>query len=233
MGKEDKEFQDGLYSLALEPENIWDFVTFFNQQFDEFNGNKRGQGLLLEDHIDKAIAVNELLLGQEMRKTQSLQNTIEKAIHPVLALDINGHIIQMNDEAAELFKIESQQSYFLNFLSQHSRNQICEVLNRLSRIKNGVRPEFIELMEIEMVVGEASHLVCIAPYELEADRYCLLVQGMEIKWPDYLTPIVRDKFELTETEGEVFRLIAEGTSVNDISKIRKTSIKACRQPSRA
>ncbi|MEP0192051.1 MAG: alpha/beta fold hydrolase [Erythrobacter sp.] len=225
---EQRDFSDGLYALALEPESLGEFAAFFNPFFEDLEGDEAGQKLVAEDRIIKAMVIADLLIDQENQRNRDLHHTITHALHPMLALDVHGKVIEINSEAIELLGIDRDLPHFRELLTQESRNLIDTHIRQLSQYQRAGRRDYVDLIELETRGSELPKFCSISQWEVGDDRYCLFLQFLEVKWPRRLTSTVQQKFGFTQSETEVFILLCEGSSAQDIAERRQTSIATVR-----
>jgi len=228
MTDSDSKFSNGLFSIALAPEKLYDFADSFNPLFETLDGNDIGKELLLESHIIQAMEVADLIVEKESSKSKSLRDTISRANHPMLALDTTGKILEVNNFALNFFSIKKKTHLHQFDLTDKSKNDLLGHLNKISDNSSDNEYSFIELLELEQTETTTSHFVCITPWKLEAEQYCLIVQAVNIRWPDHMDPLLRKTFKLTKSEIAVFRLLSEGMSINDTAELRNTSVSTIR-----
>ncbi len=224
----DSDFSAGLFAVALSPDRLYEFADAFNAFSATPEGQDRTQAVLDKDHVLKAIEVADLFIEKETSKSRSLRHSVNRANHPMLALDGRGNILESNELARALFKFDSGTSSFLNGFSEKSRNDLRVYLNRISSRKIEPGSHFIDLVELEQENPDRTIFVCLTPWKLDADGQCLLIQAINIKWPDHMTPLLKKAFGLTASEIEVFRLLSEGLSVADTAERRVTSVATVR-----
>lgn len=228
MTKPEADFSAGLFAVALSPERFYEFAEAFNDYTSISDGNHLTRAALDKDHVQKAIQVADLFIEKETSKAKNLRHSIQNANHPVLAVDVNGDIVESNVLALELFALDTLSSSFIESLKKPSQLTLREYLKKISIQSFGTNPHFIELIELEQKNTDRKFFVCLTPWDLDTDTQCLLIQAINIRWPNHMTPLLKKAFGLTTSEIEIFRLIAEGVSVTETATQRKTSVATVR-----
>lgn len=228
MTTPDTDFSSGLFSIALSPGRFYEFAHVFNSYLDVSEDDERVQKVLNPDHVLQAIEVADLFIEKETSKSRSLRHSVNRANHPMLALDDHGNILEINDIAKSVFSLPNTDIPFQNSFTEKSKNDLRKYLNKVSVQNFEPDSNFIDLIELEREDPEQTYFVCLTPWKLDGDKYCLLIQAINIRWPKHMTPLLRKTFNLTTSEIEVFRMISEGVSVNDIAEKRATSITTVR-----
>ena len=229
MALNDSEFSDSLFSVALAPNKLHSFIDTFNDVVEKFNNDEAAiKNSFSEEYILQAMSVADLLIDKETSKSHSIKHTIRNSTQPILALDSTGHIIEINNMATDIFSVTNKSKTFKAYLSESSRDELHFYLNKISALPLNADLSFIDLIELETKDDGLSHFVCVTPWKVKANQYFLLIQSVNIHWPEHMTPLLKTTFGLTQSESAVFRLLSEGMSVNDAAAQRKTSVATVR-----
>ncbi|WP_026941337.1 alpha/beta fold hydrolase [Hellea balneolensis] len=228
MTKTDRNFSNELFSIALSPDRFYEFAHIFNSYLDLSEGDDGIRRALKEDDVLKAIEVADLFIDKETSKSQSLRHSVNRANHPMVALDSHGQVLEINDIAKSVFSLTRDDVPFQYNFTEKSQNDLKAYLNKISVQHFEPTSNFIDLIELERENPEQTYFVCLTPWKLDGNTHCLLIQAINIRWPDHMTPLLKKTFNLTNSEIEVFRLISDGVSVNDIANRRQTSITTVR-----
>ena len=229
MALNDSEFSDSLFSVALAPNKLHSFIDTFNDVVEKFNNDEAAiKNSFSEEYILQAMSVADLLIDKETSKSHSIKHTIRNSTQPILALDSTGHIIEINNMATDIFSVTNKSKTFKAYLSESSRDELHIYLNKISALPLNADLSFIDLIELETKDDGLSHFVCVTPWKVKANQYFLLIQSVNIHWPEHMSPLLKTTFGLTQSESAVFRLLSEGMSVNDAAAQRKTSVATVR-----
>ena len=228
MTKSDSDFSAGLVPIALAPERLYDFANIFNLFAETTEDDRLEKAMLDKDHVQQAIEVADLFISKETSKSRSLQQSINRANHPMLALNSQGTILEINEIAQSVFSLKDKDIPFQNHFSHKTKSELWSYLNRISVYNIGSSSRFIELIQLERENPDRTYFVCLTPWKLDSESYCLLIQAVNIRWPSHMTPLLRKTFNLTDSEIAIFKLLSEGLSVTDAASQRNTSVATVR-----
>lgn len=221
-------FQKDLYSVALNPERLGKFAEFFNTLYEGLDGESRAEALLSEEHFLQALTVADLMIDQEVGKSKSLKNVVKHSSNPTVALNGRGQILEMNKDAERFFSLWDKNADFQKQVSLKTDTDITRCLNLLRAQPDESDINFIELIEVEIKNTNVTHLACLTPWELDGNEYALLIQVVNIQWPEHLTPLLCKTFDLTESEGKIFACLAAGDTAAEIAIKRSRSVATVR-----
>ena len=228
MKKSDSDFSAGLVPIALAPERLYDFANIFNLFAETLEDDRLEKAMLDKDHVQQAITVADLFINKETSKSRSLQQFINRANQPMLALNRQGGILEMNETAQSLFSLKDKDMPFQNHFSYKTKNELWSYLNRISVYNIASNSHFIDLIELERENSDQTYFVCLTPWKLDSENHCLLIQSVNIQWPGHMTPLLRKTFNLTDSEIDIFKSLSEGLSVTDTANQRNTSVATVR-----
>lgn len=223
----ESDFIDRLYAVAMEPERFTELVEVWQTRLNHALAKGEFAAEAEIAHLDTHIGRAEMLLKMADDRNDHLPHPIadrmEAEPHPMLAVDADGIIRAQNNAARLAFNIIEDQSVSDLPFDRETKSAISEFgvsmrdRNEPSRLLRGFRDD-----------QDRSVLLSLAETQTASSRRLTLVRLVDFTWPDAMTPLVREAFDLTSAEVEVLRLFAEGHSPAEIAEIRSASLPTVR-----
>lgn len=223
----ESDFIDRLYAVAMEPERFTELVEVWQTRLNHALAKGEFAAEAEIAHLDTHIGRAEMLLKMADDRNEHLPHPIadrmEAEPHPMLAVDAEGIIRAQNNAARLAFKMMEDQSISDLPFDSETKNAISKfgesdrARNKPSLLMRGYRED-----------QDRSVLLSLAETETASSRRLTLVRLVDFTWPDAITPLVREAFDLTSAEIEVLRLFAEGHSPAEIAGLRSASLPTVR-----
>lgn len=223
----ESDFIDRLYAVAMEPERFTELVEVWQNRLNHALAKGEFADETEIAHLEAHIGRAEMLLKMADDRNEHLPRPIadrmEAEPHPMLAVDADGIIRAQNNAARLSFNvIEDRPISDLPF-DRETKKAISEFggstkdRSEPSRLLRGFRED-----------QERSVLLSLAETETASSRCLTLIRLVDFTWPEAMTPLVREAFDLTSAEIEVLRLFAEGHSPAEIAELRSASLPTVR-----
>ena len=221
---DEKQLIKETYAATLQPERLGEFENFWEAYIDNKILSENGKKVVesvIHSHFSMALGIVE-----KIRHDQNAENYIQKLVdehHGIgMIVDIEGQILASNVDAKNFTKSQihlaetSIEASDIRDLQSWMRNRETEdnpylfkqvsIVNSEDRICLFVTPINHDAADI----GTTPHLYIITTVDFDISSESL--------------PSIRDMYKLSQAEGEIAMLLANGKSVTEISEKRQTKV---------
>ena len=230
----DKFVIEQLYDLVSAPDQYDNFMLSLQSKLEEMRGiNQNYDPEELDTHLERASHLVDIITPWETDRAGILGEIPEIPLQPILAVNIDGKIIDSNVAARNLYNLPPNADLSSLPLSPADLSQLRE------RIKNIItghqsRNNPNDVISYKNTHTGASFLVRLEVHTGQKDLDGLvIVKSADIHWPSHLGPILRDLFNLSVAEVEVLSLLVRGERVEAIAQSRQISMATVRTQLRA
>lgn len=224
---------DSLYEAALDPLRLPDILNAWDDQVVRPHLVAHGEDLAgsmriseLRSHFERALAVLE---ATRARLVPHMQAFVES--HPFAAalLGRDGKIMAANTAASERYGFARRGRLADTVIDAASWQRLRGALAE-AQADPLARPVFFMRHETEavasIIVGEVIRDHSFADCQ---DDIVVLLKGCSPHWCEQGTAIVKDAFDLTETELAVLRMLCDGLTGKEIADARGRSVETIKK----
>jgi pimeloyl-ACP methyl ester carboxylesterase/DNA-binding CsgD family transcriptional regulator len=228
---------DSIYAVAMEPERFRELVNSWNAtraNSEDIRGPENGTGHeSLERHIRRAEIISSLITANEDLLPQPLQEKLDCEPQSVLALSAQGTIEALNPAAKAQFAVSEGCEISDLPIADNAKTTIIQEVKRFAHQDIEEAQTMPKLFTLTKDEGGVPVFAALSPWTTLGGRRFILLKTTEFVWPEPLTPLIKEAFNLTQAESGIVKLIVGGNSVEDIARIRNTSIKTVRSQIRS
>lgn len=228
---------DSVYAVAMEPERFRELVDIWQRKLREINDGSFpvfSEDLdFLERHFFRANSIMELTSQHEDLLPKPLKEKLNAEPRAMIAVSADGVVEAQNAAAEAIFSLRDGANIRDTLLSAWSKDLLIKDIKRLFNVKETSEVEPPSLHHLEFEEDEILHLASLSIWQTAGQRKFVLVKLNDLTWPEHLTPIIQQAFELTEAEANILKLVAEGLTLERIAAKRDTSINTIRSQIRA
>jgi len=231
-GNEQLEIIDQIYAAAIEPERFDELVDIWHEKLisSGADGLKRYPGELerLYVHLDQADTILSLVSENSSGLPTPLFAKINSEPRPTLVVDAHGKIHATNDAAQKHFDLKAGESVSDWISDSAKRREIMRTIARLGSEKTKPVDETPELVRVWTEEDSRQILLSLVAWATASGRRFVFVQSSNFYWPQHLSPVIANAFDLSSAETDVVKLIVEGASVQDVANTRGSSVATVR-----
>ncbi len=210
---------DNLYAVAMEPERFTELVDIWQERIDADPATAK----LLTRHAERAETILSIMESNENMLPLPLREKLNGESQAMLALTADGVVEALNPAAQALFGIEEGVRISALPFTSHTVNIILKEIRRLTSRDNEDEQHTPTLFRMERKHNDKPLLVALSAWKTAGGRRFTLLKTADFIWPDYLSPLVKKAFGLTEAEADVVKYLVEGKNFEEIAQIRGTS----------
>ena len=229
MVSSQKDLIDSVYNVALEPERYYELILIWKERLGEELFSPGDHLHEFKDDFHRSLQILQAVTPDETG-TKPILKDFEASRFAVLAVSETGDIFKGNPAAYEAFG-EFETLTVLDL--PYDDGSTAAVQAAIARAFRQRSPDRELIRAIHSNQGSASLIsVRFASGALDQPSYAI-VQTSDFVWPDYLLPMLKSSFELTQAEAEITRLVTEGFTIAAIAKARDSSIATVRTQMRS
>lgn len=242
---DESELIQSVYAVTVEPERYDDLVTTWVEKlstalFAYEDDPDDSASAALNEHVKRATKVIALLAASRAEDTPAaIDHSQEDGLpnaQPVMRVSGAGVFLSVNAAATRAYGIEAGHKLEQLPFDVAARRTIHALATKLLRrglagAKSADISAAVPLIHAVRVDTGQSVYLCIA--QDQTDPAVLLLTSTDIVWPDRLTSLMSDSFDLTAAECEVGKGLVEGLSLNRIATARGSSVATVRVHARS
>lgn len=231
-----------VYAVAVEPERYDDLVSTWVEKlsatvFAYQDNPDDADSAALNEHVKRATKVISLLAASKASDTpdgtqQSPLAGGHPEAQPVMRVNAAGELIECNVSASQAYAVTTGSVLSdLPFDTVAQRTIHALVVKLLRGAAKSQSVAAVPL--VHALRSDTQQTVYLALAEDPERSDSLYLTSTDIVWPDRLTTLMRDSFELTAAECEVGKALVEGASVSEIAVARHNSVATVRVHARS
>lgn len=234
----DPAFLEAIYRTAVTPESYDQLMALWQEQLEKAIGgldpaqlaDARGQDLIdlspALAHFNTSLQILEQL-GRRSGATSLQMGTASEGLH--VALDGNGRIVWLNARAARRFSLRAGMTIDRLPLGPAALERLHRGLGDMAmqaRIES-VHPPRAQLLALQDEAGTLHHLVA-QPMILPDGSPQMVLRSATARWSPLLADMLRESFELSDSELGIVALMIEGLDLPDIAQTRGRQLSTVR-----
>jgi len=231
-----------VYAVTVEPERYDDLVSTWVEKlstalFTYQDNPDDADSAALNEHVMRATKVISLLAASKASDTpagtaQSNHFDGRPDAQPVMRINAAGELLECNASAAQAYAVSAGsmlKDLPFDTVTQRTLHALVHKLLRGPRANS----EKAAVPLVHALRKDTEQTVYLALTQDLERRDSLYLVSTDIVWPDRLTALMRDSFELTTSECEVGKALVEGSSINEIAIARDNSVATVRVHARS
>ena len=141
-----------------------------------------------------------------------------------IALTEDGKIEAANNAAQSMFGIENDGHIDNLPFEQEGLAKLKSISRKLFGKGKSQPNSSPDLCRLAMLKTDAPLLATLSLWETAGNRRFLILKSAGFVWPDHLSPLVQNAFELTGAEVDVMKLLVQGNLLEEVARIRGSSM---------
>ncbi|MCF6222019.1 MAG: alpha/beta fold hydrolase [Robiginitomaculum sp.] len=216
---DEQDLVDSIYAVAMEPERFRELVDIWQERITQSPSSAK----LLARHAERAETILSVMQSNEDALPIPLREKLNAEPQAMLALTVDGIIEAFNPAAETLFEIaEGDRISKLPFTGA-SINIILREIRLTAQRDFGDDAHAPSLFRMERKRDNKPLLIALSAWKTAGGRKFVLLKTADFVWPDYLSPLVKKAFGLTDAEANVVKYLVEGKNFEEIAQIRGTA----------
>lgn len=222
--QQEQDLIGSIYAIAMEPERFDELVAVWQETIED-NTDYTG---LFAQHADRAETILSLMEENESILPQPLHEKLNAESQAMMALTLDGIVEAQNTSAQTMFNMEEGTCLTNMPFSQKSINTLLKAIRSITDSSLNNEQSAPSLFRLEHNDNPKPLLIALSPWKTIGGRRFILLKTADFVWPDYLSPLIKKAFGLTDAETDVVKHLVEGKSYEDIAKTRGTAIDTVR-----
>lgn len=234
--KHKSEIIDHLYDVALDPERYEALLDVWEKRMAplriETDKIVRPNTIEITDHDLEAHANRAGIFLDRLREDETMteQSVLDIEVAAAFLVGSDLKIVAVNHVATEILGISKNDPLTKLRIDedncQELRNAVIGVCANLT-----AKPALLRFFSPESDRPKVFHVSKLSGKPFQGNF--ALVRSSELGWPENLSAMIRDAFQLTNAEIDVVRALAEGKSIREISAERMRSFETIRSQVRS
>jgi pimeloyl-ACP methyl ester carboxylesterase/DNA-binding CsgD family transcriptional regulator len=229
----DNQFIDDIYDIALDPENLDNFIERLGAKrldVDKVRRTLRKVEVLssvFEKHISRAETFLDRLDDNQHRT--SIQKTLSQFdTTAALIIDPALHVVALNSTAQMAFSIDVGDAVDSLPFDDDENDQLVLALRRVFRQRSS-EGKLIHLKSTDeagrvVILHATWHKLPAAASDISDDKGYVLIASTELYWPAALDQTLHEVFGLSEAERDIVRSLVDGLALKTIARDRNRSL---------
>ena len=224
-----KDLIDSVYNVALQPDRYDELTLIWKDRLTDALVAPEEHTLEFIDDVQRSLKILEAMTYGETREKPVLSD-FETSQFAVITVSEKGELLEGNPAASQAF----------GDLSDRTLSDLPYDIGSIEALQAGVassmrtkgaRPELVRA--IKSSDGSQSLISIRFHAGVAGRRSCAILQTSDFVWPDYLLPLLKSAFGLTQAEAQITRMMTEGLSLSAIAATRNSSVATVRTQMRS
>lgn len=231
-----------VYAVTVEPERYDDLVVTWVDKlstalFAYQDNPGDADAAALNEHVKRATKVIALLASSRADDPVGVAPVGADGGHPeaqpVMRINVAGRLLLTNSAATRAYGVKAEDQLENLPFDVAAQRAIRALATRLLRHKREAPSQNSAVPLVHAVRVDTGQSVYLSLTADAADPAALYLTSTDIVWPDRLTQLMRDSFDLTVAECAVGKGLVEGLSLTGIAADRRSTISTVRVHARS